>query len=324
VPVVVGKSYATRMLGLIKLFLLAAAVVVAIGTLGVVRGIIRPRRKTLAVALGRGDPGDPADLGLTATERTVTFGDANTSPAWLIDGESADGPTVVVLHGHSDSRYGALTWAPLLVPHARRVVVFDLPGHGESSAKRSRAGAGDAPDVLRVIDQLPDPEPVVLFGYSMGAGIAIATAALDARRPESDRRVMGVIADGVYRHWNEPIRRLLRCRRYPVQPFLFLAGLVFRAMGLRLSEFDRVRHASTVRCPMLLLHGERDGLCPIEDARQVEAAAPHATLVTFPQGSHLELARVDADRYRRALADFFTSLARADFRSPRLAATMHA
>ncbi len=312
------------MLGLIKLFLLAAAVVVAIGTLGVVRGITRPRRKTLAVALGRGDPGDPADLGLSATERTVTFLDRSSSPAWLIDGDEPAGPTVVVLHGHSDSRYGALTWTPLLVPHARRVLVFDLPGHGESSAKRSRAGAGDAPDVLHVLDQLPDPEPVVLFGYSMGAGIAIATAALDAERPESDRRVMGVIADGVYRQWNEPIRRLLKCRRYPVQPFLYLAGLVFRLMGLDLTGFDRARLAAAVRCPMLLLHGERDGLCPIEDARQVEAAAPRATLVTFPRGSHLDLARMDADRYRQALGGFFASLARTDFRSPRLAATMHA
>ena len=43
-----------------------------------------------------------------------------------------------------------------------------------------------------------------------------------------------------------------------------------------------------VRCPVLVLAGEQDPVCPLADARDIAAAipAPHAELVSLPDAGH--------------------------------------
>ncbi len=68
-----------------------------------------------------------------------------------------------------------------------RVVTFDLPGHGLSSANRSEwsiAGLGD--DVVRVIDEL-QLDRVILVGHSMGGPVSLAAA------PQLDGRLLGIV-----------------------------------------------------------------------------------------------------------------------------------
>lgn len=294
-------------MSLLPLILAALFIIIVVGTAWLIRGIMRPPRKTYAQAIANGNPADPADLQLRGKELTVTLTDQSRSPGWIIAGDQPDGPMIVVVHGFGDSRYGALTWVPLLTPFASRIVLFDLPGHGDSEAKNSQGGMREPIDVLAVIDQVSPNQAVVLFGYSLGAQIAIAAAALDG---ESDHgpRIAGVIADGPYRFWDQPIVRLLRAKRYPRQPFIFLAGLFLRLTVPGFAQFDRAEKASRMKCPLLILHGTDDELCPYQAAQQIAEAAPNGELITFPGGHHLELAALDPQRYHQALAHFFNGL----------------
>lgn len=295
-------------MGLLVLLSLAAALLFALATAAVVHKIRHPRRRTLGAALARGLPGDPADMDLPGREITFTFSDGVSAPGWIIAGSNPAGPTVVVVHGFGDSRFGALTWAPLFMPHAAHIVVYDQRAHGDSTARVSTLGIREPDDVLAVIDQLDADvraAGVVLFGYSFGAGVAIAAAAHD---DVSGRKIRGVIADGPYRHWQEPAAVLLRKRRYPHQPTLFLADLVLRLLQPGLATFDRVAHARRLRAPLLVLHGKRDELCPYDAACAISEAAPEAEMITFEEGCHLDLARCDPVRYRDALARFFAQL----------------
>jgi uncharacterized protein len=295
-------------MGLLVLILIAIILLWLFAAAGLVYALGHPRRKTFAVALGKGDPTDPADLELEAQEVTFTLSDGSRSPGWVIEGNDPQGPTVVIVHGFGDSRYGALRRAPLIVPYAKRVVVFDLPGQGESESKRAYGGLREPDDVLAVLGQLQkqDAARIVLLGASMGAGVAIVAAA----KAEGDIRdgVVGVIAEGPYRHWDEPLHNVFRRHRYPRWPIIPLAGGWLRLTARGFKGFDRAGHAARLGCPLLVMHGSEDGLCPITSARQIAQAASGGEFIEIEGGGHDDLPCEHEQAYRGAVGDFLKRL----------------
>ncbi len=95
-----------------------------------------------------------------------------------------DGKIVLAIHGWLDN---AASFAPLAerMPEVR-LMALDLAGHGRSDWRSEDAEyhfANWARDVLGVLLHLP-PEPVVLMGHSMGAGVAPIVAAVAPERIE--------------------------------------------------------------------------------------------------------------------------------------------
>lgn len=216
--------------------------------------------------------------------------------------------TVVIVHGFADSRYGSLKRAPMLLPYAKRVVVFDLPGQGDSQAKRGYGGLREPDDVLAVLGQLPpeDAKRIVLLGSSMGAGVAIAAAAKAGG--ELRKAIVGVVAEGPYRLWDEPLHNLFRCKRYPRWPIIPLAGLWLRLTAKGFKDFDRAGHAAKLACPLLVLHGSEDSLCPITSARRIAEAAPGGRFVEIEGGGHNDLPCGHEAAYTAAVGGFMKTL----------------
>jgi uncharacterized protein len=309
-------------MGLLLLLFIAIVLLWLLAAAGLVYALSHPKRKTFAVALAKGDPTDPADLELDAQEVTFTLTDGSRSPGWVIQGNDAQGPTVVIVHGYGDSRYGSLTRAPLVVPTAKRVVVFDLPGQGESESRRGYGGLREPDDVLAVVGQLEkqDAQRVVLLGVSMGAGITIAAAAKATKETVSDTvldtdtvsdirgGIVGVIAEGPYRHWDEPLHNVFRKHRYPRWPIIPLAGLWLGLTARGFRDFDRAGYASKLTCPLLVIHGSEDTLCPITSAREIAEAAAVGEFIEIDGGGHDDLSCNHEQAYRDAVGDFLKRL----------------
>jgi len=290
-------------LGLLQLFLLAYVLLVVLLTAGLYRAMRRPTRFTYADALARGCAAEPAELGLDAQTLTLRDAAGNTSPAWRIAGRDPDGPIVLMLHGFARSRYSELELAPLFLDHAATLILPDLPAHGESSARVSTAGVTEYRDVIAFAEQVRDgARPIVLYGRSMGAGVALAAAA------HEPNMFAGVLGEGIYRTWHGPIRNRLRLRRWPTEPMVSLAGLAFRVWFHGLGDYDRAGLAARLQCPLLLMHGTEDAVCHLEDAERIAAAAPDAELIPFPGAMHLNLHTHDPPRYRDAIATFYARL----------------
>jgi pimeloyl-ACP methyl ester carboxylesterase len=95
-------------------------------------------------------------------------------------------PTIVVLHGISSA---ATAFAPViqrLRPHVRRVLAPDAPGHGFSSGPFEPLTPDSLFASMRELLDAELDEPAILFGNSLGGGIALNYA---LERPE---RVRGV------------------------------------------------------------------------------------------------------------------------------------
>ena len=248
---------------------------------------------------------EPADLEMRGEEVVFNFEDGVQSDGWILDGGKEDGPTVVIVHGYGDSRYGSLSWAKRVEEQkvARKIVVFDQRGQGESTGRLCDLGVREPGDVKKVVDQMAIEGKVVLFGCSMGAGTAIAAGGM------MGERVVGVIADGPYVGWREPVGNVMRMKKYPTWPCLGLAGLILNVkLGGKLFKLDRTADAAKLSCPLLVFHGKEDRVCDYDSGEKIAGAAKCGKLVSFEGAGHLELAEVDPVRYGEELRRFFRSL----------------
>ena len=293
------------MAGLIILFLVAAGLLVIGISTATIYLMTHPRRLTYAVAIGRGWATSPAELGLEHEEEIFSFADGERTPVWKIKGKKEDGPIVIITHGWGDGRYGVLPWVEQFADFAASVVTYDLRGQGESSAAASRLGTTEVDDLLELVAHVSEANRlIVLVGLSMGAGISIAAA---ARNPGD---IAGIVGESAYRRGMQPVAGYFHINRWPLWPFYHLVGLwlVLRYSSDR--AFDRARHAAQLRCPLMLLHGAMDPISPMIAAQQiVEAVAEsRGRLVEFENGAHLDLMKIDPERYREGITIFFEDL----------------
>jgi uncharacterized protein len=250
--------------------------------------LTHPPRRTYASAVARGRPGDPGELeGEPRHWETWTFRTrGHDVGVWDIRGGNAAGPVIVMVHGWGDSRIGALARVPYLAPLASRLVLWDLPGQGESPGM-CRLGTAEVDDLLALLGELGVDVLPVVYGWSLGAGVALAAA---ARQPE---RISAVVAESPYRFAGTPARNVLEARGLPWRMTLPVAiailNLRFRG-GLSRRDFDRARQAAEARCPILVVHGDCDEVSPIADGRAIAAAAAaRGRMAAIACGRHNDL-----------------------------------
>ncbi|MCC6426873.1 MAG: alpha/beta fold hydrolase [Phycisphaerales bacterium] len=259
--------------------------------------LTHPTRRTYAAAVARERPGDPSEIpapdGPLQFEEWILESRNLKLPVWDIRGRSPVGPVVILSHGWGDSRIGALSRIPELARLASRVIAWDLPGHGESTGTCS-LGTREVDDLLALLARIREPNSrIVLYGWSLGAGVSIAAAARDVR--ERPFRIDAVIAEAPYRLAPTPARNVLRQRRLPsswnVPPAFWLLGLDFKVgpSWLRKGGFDRAVLAGRLQCPLLVIHGYQDEICPVDDGRQIAAAAKDGKIAIIEGAGHFGL-----------------------------------
>jgi pimeloyl-ACP methyl ester carboxylesterase len=219
------------------------------------------------------------------------------------------GPPLLLLHGYPLDHS---IWHEVagLLGSSFDVVLPDLRGFGQSSAPEHEYGMADmAADLAGLLDHL-GMERAALAGHSMGGYVALAFARAYPARISG----LGLVSSQAVADTPEGReRRYDTARRVAEQG----VGLVAESMPDKLSPDPRVqslcadlirqqrpagiigalkamagREDSSPNLPSLsiavsVLHGDADALIPIERAREVRAAIPHARLTLFPQGGHM-------------------------------------
>ncbi len=299
-------------LALLVLLLMGAALAAALLALYTARVLTRPYRRTYASALAKGRPGDPGELPGPGGPRAFSSWEhqwgGERMPVWDIVGDDPAGPVILFSHGWGDSRIGGLSRAGALAPSASRLVLWDLPGHGEAGGSCA-LGTREVAALRALIEAVDAQRPLVLYGWSLGAGVSIAAAAGPAPGTPRPTPPAAVIAEAPYRLPATPARNVLRAWGLPyrVNLPLALAGLGVRlGVGPSWRGFDRAALAARLPCPLLVIHGERDGVCPPEDGAAIARAAPVGTLALIPGGGHAGLWTDDstAPRCQGAVRDF--------------------
>ncbi len=191
--------------------------------------------------------------------------------AWAHDGD-AGGPAVVFFHGNGEN-LETMRFAGLydqLAALGTSFLAVDYPGYGRSSGTPSEASltaSGEA--AFEWLAERHGGAPKVVLGWSLGAAVAIQTAARKAAE------VDGVV---LLSAWAD--LRSLAAVHYP-------SWLV----GLGLSDaYDSVAAARSVRAPVLMIHGAADRIIPIGQGRRLHAALGSSSrFVEVPRAGHNDL-----------------------------------
>lgn len=268
-----------------------------------------PPRRTYAWAVARQLPGDPSEVILSGSNRPTfsswTFRSQGLElPVWDIPGARADGGTLIITHGWADSRISMLDRLPALHPHFARIILWDMPAHGEAPGACT-LGIHESSALRALIDRTAGARPLVLYGFSLGATVSLHAAS-------DNPAVHGLVLEAPYRQPWTPAFNVLRLRALPYRstlaPAMVLAGL--RA-GAGLSWWPRSRGASRtdavttalqVRQTALVLHSRDDEISPLADGRDIAAALPASRLYELAGALHQDLWRHERTNIQAAQA----------------------
>jgi len=231
----------------------------------------------------------PAHAGLNARDITITT-PAGPCPAWRIDSD----PSIwaIHIHGLGSSRAGTLRGVQVATElgYTSLVVTYRNTAEGPRvGTGRTTLGYTETADVNEAIGYAVrrGAERIVLFGWSMGAAIALQLAA----RPRHDGLIAALVLDSPVLDWTEAIKA--NCARsglpavagWLAVPWLS-AGQLARLLGLPspipLRDYDRITRTAELTTRTLILHGTRDTSAPLRLSRALLHQRPDlVTLRTF-------------------------------------------
>jgi fermentation-respiration switch protein FrsA (DUF1100 family) len=211
----------------------------------------------------------PRAAGLTGVEEIeITTADGIKLVAWHAPAQG-EGPTVLYFHGNAANAANRARKIEMIRETGFGVFYLNNRGYGGSGGHPTeRSNVADALAAYEHLTGLGVPAGrIVAFGESLGTGQAIRLA---AQRP-----VGAVVLEA------------------PLTSTLDVAQPSFFWLPLRLlvtDTYSNERNICAVPAPVLVLHGERDGVIPVEMGRRVFRAANEPKRIElFALGSHSDL-----------------------------------
>lgn len=241
---------------------------------------------------------------------------------YLSAGERA--PVAVFVHGIAWTRHGMLKYMKHFMERGWSVVMFDLPGHGESPAPRRRMypsyGFFEKHDVLeglRVVQKLFPHAPMTgLVGESLGAATALQCAPL--AEEDASVRLDFVIADCSFSSAGEILLEQLRMVRIP-NFIAWPSSRIVRLLAWLLRGFDICKASPmeailTANTPIMLVHGMEDRYVPtmmsvrMASARMSRSGAL-TRLVLIPGARHAKSVMIGPDQWVQEAFAFIDEVA---------------
>lgn len=313
--------------------IILGAVAVALAAQVGVRQLTLPRRSPLEPWMAQ-ITANPGGMGLALKPFSVATTDGLSLQAYLVDptpkaGSTARGKTIVkalkaaglskpagspprgtliLLHGLNGRKENMLPFAERFAAAGFRCVVYDSRAHGDSSGERVTYGARETDDLRRVLAgarKLAGPQglgPVGLLGYSLGGAVSLqAQPDLPEVRAlcsvSAFAELSPVVTTQASHLWNGVGTPLL-----PVVRMETRLQADFDPWAIR--PLDA---AASITCPVLLVHGSKDAIVPVDQARQLASAlGSHCReTVIIPTGTHGNVFTEGGEALWQRMAVFF-------------------
>ena len=222
----------------------------------------------------------------SAPHRDIRFvtADGLTLGGWLF--EPAQVPSlglVVFLHGKDANRGHFAGDAARFTALGYTVLAYDQRAHGQSEGRWCTFGIKEVPDLQLAIDRFAPPgAKVYLIGESMGAAVALETAARDPR-------IAGVVAAASF----SDLRTIVTEHK----PFFMSAETLASAVhdaetraDFHIDDVNPARDALSIQVPALLIHGADDPYISPQHSRRIRKnLGGRAQLVTLTGVQHIDV-----------------------------------
>jgi acylglycerol lipase len=241
--------------------------------------------------------------------------------SWWPDDKKHKEPKAIILliHGlgeHS-SRYEHV--AKFFTDHGFAILACDRSGHGKSGAKRGHVAKYEHvfDDIVKLHSEASRKHskvPVFLYGHSMGGGIVldyilnkkhsglkgvIATSPLlePAFKPPAVLLFIGKLMRSIYPGFtqdnqldvNMVSRDKLAIEAYKKDPLVHSKVTSETALGMLTSGENSLKNVGKINLPLLLMHGDKDGLTSHEATKRFAAQATGDVTLKIWEGFYHEL-----------------------------------
>jgi len=314
-----------RILRIVLILLLFPPLLAAVAGWLVAPGFVHPILRPLTPADVREADNTFSFVGAHREDFDVRAPDGIVLRGWLVRPQNPNGNWVLVFHGVADNRMGVIEHACMLLRAGYSVVMMDARAHGASGGSIATYGWLERNDTRAVIDALllsehvgaglappvPATPPIHLFalGESMGAGIALQSAAVDPR-------IQAVFAEASFATLREASYDYAGLRRSPLLGKTFFAPfswtLLYRGKklaGLPVAEVLPMKAVASRAFPVLLICDANDEALPCRHTQMIyDAAIGPKQMWVVPGAFHTAaLGYQPAEFRRRVLAFFATS-----------------
>ena len=211
----------------------------------------------------------PHDVGLQGVEEIALQNQSGETLLSWFGGARPGKPTILFFHGNGGALVHRTHRFRGLMADGFGVFMLGYPGYGGSQGRPSESafleGARLAYQYLR--GQGLEPDDIVIYGESIGSGVAVQLAASVGAKGLVLEAPMSSSADVAREHY----------------PWL-LAGLLIK------DSYRSIEHIDAIDMPILVMHGEDDRIIPIELGKKLFEVAPEPkTFIGLPGAGHNDL-----------------------------------
>jgi uncharacterized protein len=291
----------------LTLLLAPPLIAVVLGWL-VAPNFLHPTRRQLTPDLVQQAKISFAQVGAQPEEFDVQAPDGILLRGWKVRAPQPNGNWVLLFHGVADNRMGVVEHALFLLKAGYGVTLMDARAHGASDGKIATYGWLERKDTTSILDALQaseHPAHIYALGESMGAGIALQSAAVNPQ-------IEAVVAEAPFASLREASYDYAGLQKYPLLgKTLFAPGaFIMLARGQSLAGFpaDGVSPEQAVAArpfPVLLICDETDTTLPCRHAERIYAAARGPkSFWKVPRAYHTAALGYEPQEFKRRVLQF--------------------
>ena len=302
-------------------------------------GFLHPIRRVLTPDLLREADASLAHSGGWRQDFDVRAPDGTLLRGWMVTAKNPNGNWVLLFHGVADNRVGVIGQSEFLLRAGYNVIMMDARSHGASEGSMATYGWLERNDTRAIIDALladeqnreisvqrtalgPPGSPldskpqmqirIFALGESMGAGIALQSAAVDPR-------IEAVVAEASFANLQEASYDYAGLRWSPTLGRTWFAPfswtLLYRGeklTGFPIAEVSPAKAVASRAFPVLLICDEKDVALPCRHTRRIYAAAIGPKQIwEVPGAFHTTALGFQPAEFERRVLEFFANAARA-------------
>ena len=239
---------------------------------------------------------------LEKTDYTVSSYDGYILHAQLLKNPGDTDRYVIISHGYTDNRFGALKYAFLYLEQGFNVIVYDLRGHGLNEPTFCTYSARERKDLLAIINDCRERYKNIallgIHGESLGAATSIAVL---EEKPQIDF----VIADCGFSDIASVLKNGVQSSHFPAF-FVDIASFFAKIRyGYSFNDMKPINSLKDNEIPILFIHGAEDNfILPENSEKMSKATKGYSELYLIPGAAHAMSVLTDPELYKKYVVDF--------------------